>query len=233
MLDNKLVQIALVVLAFYVVMQIMNNHVSQEHLDTVLSVPPAGQATVAVNAPGAQTTVSVSSPLAANALVTPELAATSSSASATPVVTSSPSAALTTSIPAPLTAVEEDLMAAAPKNVVGQATDGSQNANIFAPEPVDLDQMFGKRGFLDPSELIPRVSTEDAELYGGFAPDPNLDQSFLQNRWSMGIDASVGTHNFINDLRGLPYPPKLAQVSPWQNPTQFPDLYRKSLCDVS
>src|SRR5689334_19176095 len=102
MIDNKLVQIALVVLAFYVVMQIMNNQVSQEHLDTVLTVPPSGQATVSVDAPGAQTTVSVSAPQAQNALITPELASISSNASAKPVVTSSPSAALSTSIPAPL-----------------------------------------------------------------------------------------------------------------------------------
>ena len=243
MLDNKLVQIALVVLAFYVILQIMNNHVSQEHLDTVVSVPPSGQAAVSIAAPGAETLVQVSAPPAlsalsntvpqpSNGLTTPELAATSSAASAIPVVTSSPSAALTNNIPAPMTAVEEDLVAAAPQSLPEDLAMGKQNANIFAPEPTDLDAMFGKRGFVEPSDLIPKVS-QDAELYGGFVPDPKNSQNFLTNRWSLGIDVSKPKKGFVNDLRGIPFPPKLSSLGPFGEVTQFPDLYRKGLGDIT
>jgi hypothetical protein len=204
----------------------MNNHVSQEHLDTAVSVSPSGTETLVQTLPALSSTI----PQPSNSLTTPELAATSSTASAVPVVTSSPSAALTTQIPAtPLTSVEEDLVAAAPKALPEDLAMGKQNANIFAPEPTDLDAMFGKRGYIEPSDLIPKV--QDAELYGGFKPDPNLNQNFLQNRWSMGIDTSTNSRNFVNDLRGVPYPPQMASF-PWQNPTQFPDLYRKSFDEV-
>lgn len=230
MLDNKLVQIALVCLAFYVILQIMNGQVSQEHMDTVVQMPGG----VTVEAP-ASSVVKISQPSAisttvpANSLVTPELSGTGT-ASAVPVVTSSPSAAISTTVPSPLTSVSEDLLAAAPNVLPGDDRMGKQNANIFAPEPTDLDELFGKRGFVDPSDLIPKV--QDAELYGGLAPDPNLAQNFLQNRWSMGIDVSKPKRGFMNDLRGMKYVPPVATVSPWQQPTQFPDLYRKSLGDI-
>jgi len=233
MLDNKLVQIALVFLAFYVLLQIMNGQVSQEHLDTVVQMPggvtveaPA-QAVVQVSQPSA---ISTTVPAPSNSLVTPELAATSSAASALPVVTSAPSAAISTTVPSPLTSVEEDLVAAAPQVLPGDNLAGKQNANVFAPEPTDLEALFGKRDVLDPSDLIPKV--QDAELYGGIVPDASMNNQFLTNRWSMGIDVSKNSRNFINDLRGA-YANPLATVSPWQNPTQFPDLYRKSLGEIS
>lgn len=192
MFDNKLVQIALVFLAFYVILQMMNGQVSQEHLDTVVQVeaPPASQTLVQIQQPSAA--ISTTVPVPANSLVTPELAATSSSASAIPVVTSAPSAAISTTIPAPLTSVEEELVAAAPKVLPGDELLGKQNANVFAPEP-SLDSMFGKRSFLDPSDLIPK-GPPDAELYGGLVPDPT-NQNFLTNRWSLGIDSSIGRYN--------------------------------------
>jgi len=230
MLDNRLVQIALFFLAFYVILQMVNGPTAQEHLDAEVSIAAA---------PGTQTTVSVQPspalsntvPAPANSLVTPELAAASSTASAVPVVTSAPSAAISTTVPSPLTSVEETLIAAAPQVLPQDQRAGLQNANIFAPEPTDLEAMFGRRGYVEPADLIPK--TTDAELYAGLVPDPNLNQNFLQNPWSMGIDTSIGKFNAIQDLRGLPYPPTLSIVSPWQNPTKFPDLYRKSWNDVT
>jgi hypothetical protein len=230
MLDNKLVQIALVFLAFYVILQMMNGQVSQEHLDTVVQVqaPPASQTQVQIQQPSAA--ISTTIPAPANSLVTPELAATSSTASATPIVTSSPSAAITTKIPSPLTSVEEDLVAAAPKILPEDQLSGKQNANIFAPEP-SLEAMFGRRAYLDPADLIPK--TQDAELYGGLAPDPRMNQNFLTNRWSIGLDTSIGSFNSVQDLRGMPYLPSMKIVSPWNLPSKMPDLYRKSLADIT
>src|SRR6478609_962065 len=202
MLDNKLVQIALVFLAFYVILQMMNGQVSQEHLDTVVQVQSSGlpQTTVQIQQPSA---VSTSIPAAANSLVTPELAATSSSASAVPVVTSAPSAAITNTIPAPLTSVEEDLAAAAPQVLPEDLQMGKQNANIFAPEPQAYDALFGKRNSLEHSEIIPKV--QDVELYGGRARSPELAENFLNNRWSSGIQTSVsGKGKGAGDLRGFP-----------------------------
>ena len=60
-------------------------------------------------------------------------------------------------------------------------------------------------------------------MYGGFQPDPKLNQNFLQNQWSMGIDASVASKNYVNDLRGLPYAPAMnTAISPWNLPTHTP-----------
>lgn len=232
MLDNKLIQIALVFLAFYVILQMMNGQVSQEHLDTVVQVesPGLAQTKVQIEQP-VTSAVSNTIPAAANSLVTPELAATSSSASAIPVVTSAPSAAITNKIPSPLTSVEEDLVAAAPEVLPQDILEGKQNANIFAPEATDLDALFGKRAYVDPADLIPK--TQDSELYGGLAPDPRLAQNFLQNRWSMGIETATSKRNPVLDLRGVPYPPPVATVSPWNQSSRFPDLYRKSIADVT
>jgi hypothetical protein len=260
MLDNKLIQIALVFFAFYVIMQIMNGNVSQENLDTVVTVSPEGhglppevevrqaltsptQVTVEQGLP--TTVINVETPLSgshaltsgspalSHALITPELAASSNvaSASATPVTTSAPSAAITGGpTPHALTSVEETLLAAAPKSVSDEANVVRANQLTFAPEPTDLDSMFSRRGYTDPADLIPK--NPDATLYGGFQPDPKLNQNFLQNRFSLGIDASVGSKIYINDLRGSPAVP-LSVVSPWQQPTVFPDLMRKGLGEVS
>ena len=85
---------------------------------------------------------------------------------------------------------------------------------------------------LNPYDLIPQKMSED--IYVDLKPDPNLDQQFLQNRWSLGIDVSKPKRGFINDLRGAPAnPTPLSVISPFQQPTQFPDLYRKSLCEIS
>lgn len=228
MLDNKLIQIGLVFLAFYVILQIMNGQVSSEHLDSTIQIEAPPSSVVQVTTPSVSA-ISTSVPAPSNSLVTPELASTSSTASAVPVVTSAPSAAITASVPHPLSSVEEDIVAAAPK-VLPEDLTGKQNANVFAPEPTDLEAMFGRRSYVDPADLIPKV--QDAELYGGIAPDPAMAQNFLNNRWSMGIDVSKPKRGFINDLRGVKYPPAMTFPSIWNQATQMPDLYRKSLGDV-
>lgn len=237
MLDNKLVQIALVFLAFYVIMQIMNKNVTQENMDTLVTVSPQSgaqidiqsqnPATVQISAPA----LTSGAPAAANALVTPELAGSTGAASATPVVTAAPSFAISGGpVPGALTSVEETLLAAAPAESAAGPVNVAANQNIFAPEPTDLDSMFGRRAAMDPADLIPK--TQDAELYGGLKPDPKLNQNFLQNRWSLGISVDTPKRNPINDLRGAA-PNPISIVSPFLNITQFPDLYRKSLADIT
>ncbi len=255
LIDNKLVQIGLVFLAIYIVMQIMNKNVSTENMDTVVTVTPEsnGPANVSVaQNPFSSSQVSLTQnppdtiininqptsgaltstpPAPSNALVTQELAGATGAASAVPVVTSAPSASITGgNIPSALTSVEETLLAAAPKPLTAAETQVTANQNIFAPEPVDLDSMFGRRSQIDPADLIPKV--QDAELYGGIQPDPKLNQNFLQNRWSYGIDVSKPKRGFINDLRGAPSAPSIAVISPFNQPTQMMDLYRKSLAEI-
>ena len=245
MLDNKLVQIGLVFLAIYIVMQIMNKTVSQENMDSLItpvSLPNSNKTTMSSLTQSPPSTVinittptssSLTStpPVAANALITQELAGATSAASAVPVVTGSPSAAITGgNIPSPVSASQGTLMAAAPPSLTSAETVALSNQNVFAPEPTDLDSLFGKRSQLDPADLIPK--NQDAELYGNFAPDPKLNQNFLQNRWSLGIDVSKPKRGFVNDLRGQPSAIPLAVISPFNQPTQSMDLYRKSLADI-
>jgi hypothetical protein len=251
LIDNKFVQIGLVVLAIYIVMQIMNKDITTENMDTVVTVTPEANAlanvSVAqnpfsgtqvsltssppdtiVNITPASNSLSATPPVPSNALVTQELAGSMGAASAIPFVTSAPSAAISGSnIPSALTSVEE---AAAPAPLTMAETQVTANQNIFAPEPTDLDAMFGRRSQIDPADLIPKV--QDAELYGGIQPDPKFNQNFLQNRWSHGIDVSKPKRGFVNDLRGSPPMPQLSVISPFMQPTQMPDLYRKSLAEI-
>lgn len=251
MLDNKLVQIALGLVALYVIMQIMNNGVSQENMDTIVNITPEqnGFPDVSVQqAKNSNTSVSVTNqnpfetvvnispalstsvPAGVNSLFTPELNGTSN-ASAKAVVTAAPSAALNTGKqPSALTSVEETLLAAAPKPIAGEMAASPDMGNVFAAEPTDLESLFGRRGAMNPADLI--VKNQDAELYGGIQPDPKMNQNFLMNRFSMGIDVSKpkkGT--IVNDLRGAPPPPAIMSAI-WNAPTVMPDLYRKSLADV-
>jgi hypothetical protein len=94
----------------------------------------------------------------------------------------------------------------------------------------DVDSLFHHRDTLNPADLIP-PTTQEPELYAGMAPDPKLNQNFLQSAWSLGIDASKPKRGYINDLRGARPNPIGSFV--WQNPTQFPDFYNKTLADVS
>ncbi|RKO93699.1 hypothetical protein BDK51DRAFT_45019 [Blyttiomyces helicus] len=113
---------------------------------------------------------------------------------------------------------------------LGEMKNITTEENVFYPDPSPFDNVVTNRSQLNPADLIPKV--QGAELYSGLEPDPTMNQSFLQNRFSLGIDCSRPTRNFNNDLRGTPYPPTIANVSPFNQPTQYPDLYRKSLGDV-
>ncbi len=233
--NQRVVQIALVFLAFYVIMQIVNQNKIQENLDTLVTVDqPSSQVTVQQSPlSSTQVTVEKNPPDTLIKLQTPTVsppsALATSSTSAKPVATDTPSAALTAGkVPSALTSVDNTLVAAAPTGIDSSVTVPGES--IFAPEPSDFDALFEKKTVLDPSDLIPKNA--DVELYGGFKPDPNLDQNFLQNRWSLGIDTSVTKHNFINDLRGA-YPNPITNTGIFNLPTQLPDLHRKSLGDIS
>jgi len=100
----------------------------------------------------------------------------------------------------------------------------------IAPQPYEMDYLKDQR--LNAYDLLPKKDSED--IYADLKPDSKLNQNFLQNRWSLGIDVSKPKRGFINDLRGAPAnPTPLTMVSPFQQPTQFPDLYRKTLGEVS
>ena len=219
--NNNLLQIALIVLGFFVMMKIMNQDSSEEHMDTLLTTPNYG---------GDVITSAAITPVAANSLNTEQLAATSLATSAPPVVTSAPSAAITgANIPAPLTSVEETLLAAAPPQLPAGAL-GTEN--VFSPTPVDMDSLFARHSN-DPSDLIPPVDA-NAEIFSGMAPNPAMNQNFLNNRWSLGIDTSVSKRNPINDLRGMPPNPIAAGFTALFNaPVTMVDVHRKSLCDIS
>lgn len=152
-----------------------------------------------------------------------------SSGTGAPVSTGAPSAAITgKDVPSPLTSVEETLLAAAPPKL--SSSFGEEN--VFAPTPVDMDALFDRKTSLDPSELIPKV--QDSELYAGLQPDPRLNQNFLNNRWSLGIETSISKRNPVHDIRGVPPNPIAAGFTAiWNAPTILPDVHRKSICDVS
>jgi hypothetical protein len=95
----------------------------------------------------------------------------------------------------------------------------------------DTDSMFNHQGTLNGNDLIP--PPDKPELYGDLVPDARLNQNFLQNRFSLGIDVSAPKRNFSNDLRGSPQNPiPLTQISPFGMPSILPDIYRRSLSDV-
>jgi hypothetical protein len=235
LLDNRLIHVALLVAAVYVIVQIMNKNSAQEHLDTLIT--PEGNAApkidiVPVTGAGAGTTGNVLSvPAITTGSPAPALQPVSldgTNKAGQPLVNVTGTALTTTaSAPLPVSSTDESLMAAAPVALPGESTaDFTKTV-----EAVDPDFLFGRRTSLDPSELIPK--NQDGELYAGIKPDPKLNQNFLQNRFSLGIDVSKPKRGFVNDLRGSPAPPALSVVSPWGNPTIPVDTMRRSLADVS
>ena len=231
-LDKKVVQIGLLIAAAYIIIQIMNNESTAEHMDAVVSIPPEIE-NEKVSQVTNESELHLINVAPSNALTTTAPVTTVSSPSnaltTTVPILSSNSSVSTEMVPSAITTVEGTPLAEAPPLL----SVGEDTGEIFNGDPVDMDQIFGTRGTLNPSELIPK--TEDAELYGGLQPDPKLNQNFLQNRWSLGIDTTVGKRNYVNDIRGIPQSsiPPLSIVSPWNQSTQMPDLMRKSLADVS
>lgn len=237
LMDNRLVHVALLAVAVYVIVQIMNKNSAQEHLDTPI-VSTAGTSSPTVDIVPASTSTSSGKPAAvsvsaiptgspAPALQTVSLDGTNPSGA--PVVNLSGTALTNTAqTPSPMASTDETLLAAAPASLPGESiADFSKTV-----QAVDPDFLFGRRTALDPAELIPK--TPSAELYAGIAADPRLSGGeFLQNRWSLGIDASITRHNVVNDLRGSPPAPALAIVSPWGNPSKTMDVMRRTIAEVS
>ena len=236
LLDNRMIHVALLVVAVYVIVQIMNKNSAQEHLDPVIvpegsaaprvEVVPVSSSQTGTTVGGTVTVPAITTGSAAPALQ--PVAMDGTNPNGQPLVNISGTALTTTAaVPSPVASTDESLMAAAPVALPGESTADF----VRTVEPVDPDFLFGRRTALDPSDLIPK--NQDGELYAGIKPDPKLNQNFLSNRWSMGIDVSKPKRGFINDLRGSPAPPALSIVSPWANPTIPIDTMRRSLAEVS
>ena len=254
--SNTVAQILLVIAAVYLVYQITQNAVTTESMatttegtgtSTVVNVTPSGvnaqsgtNASVQVmNSTPNQTTLSVNQPANGETIVNvqPQAQPMPSDASnaqyasavyappnpeatsASPIATSTPA---TMSGVSPLTAISEELYAAAPN---------AESSNTpFNPSATDFDAMFGDRDQINPADLIPKAPLP--ELYAGIKTDPSLDTNFTYGQYSVGITTKVGASDFSNDLRGsIAIPLKI--VSPWTQSTKQPDIYRKSLADIS
>lgn len=106
-------------------------------------------------------------------------------------------------------------------SLLGSAREG------LCVQPVDYNAIFNPKE-IQPTDLIPKV---DPELYpGGAFPGGDLNQNFITNEIQAGLPTS-NRRKYINDLREIHTVP-ITSVSPWGNPTSFPDVSRKSLCDL-
>ncbi len=238
LLENRAVQIMLVIFALYVFMQ-LSKQKGPEHMDVGTPLFENPTETVYLTPQQQQQQQLVIQPIhqGSNAVgdspttLTPAISGRSLPADVSQIVSQTaspesrpPSQPQGPSVPAPLTSVEEQLLAKAPAVTAPEV-------NMFDVAPVDYDEIFERRDELEPADLIPKVDT--SELYGDIKSDPTYDQNFLTNSWSMGMETDLGKRDFINDLRGaVPIP--LSIVSPWNNPTKLsPDFQRKSLGDIS
>lgn len=103
-------------------------------------------------------------------------------------------------------------------SLLGSAQEG------LAVQPVDYDTMFQSQQ-LQPNDLLPPTNPD---LFPGF--DGNLNQNFMSNE----IQAALPTSNrrkYITDLRPI-MPPPVTYTPIWNQPTTFPDITRKSICDL-
>ena len=224
--NNSLIHLGLFLLTFVIIYKIIYKDSSHENLDSIDNTMYASGAQLPASVLTPSTAITVSP---ANAMTSDQLASTNLSTSGAPVVTSVPSGSITgANVPSPLTSVEETLLAAAPPNLPSSTSVGTDN--LFAPTPVDMDALFSRNDTLDPADLIPKVN--DSELYSGLQPDPRLNQNFLNNRWSLGIDTSISKRSPIYDIRGALPNPISASVL-FNAPTIIPDVNRRGICDVS
>lgn len=253
--SSSLIQFALICLAFYIVWQIITKDSNQEHMDSLppaattsdstiqvptapIQTPPTESTALTSNAPvSAPASAPVSTPAATTSQPLSISADTSHAPVGTPTTISTPAPV---SAPTPVTVAPIPVVSGGPAAVttpaattVAQPSGTStlaDTSDLFSVEPTNLDALFGHKTLLNPSELIPK--TKDAELYADLKPDPKMDQNFLQNRWSLGIDVSKPKRGYSNDLRGNVYPP-ITMSWIFNAPTTFPDLHRKSLAEVS
>ena len=211
MFDKKVVQAILIGIAVFVIIQIMYPKMTTEHSDS-----QATQVQQVNNpAPEITNTSSYASPNSYTAAIT----------------AAAPSTVAVTDTTAPVTASVASGAIKAANAVTTKAPAAATTAATTHHEivGVDMDEIFGARDQLHPQDLIPKP--DGPELYSGLKPDAALNQNFLQNAWSIGIDVTKPKRGYINDLRGARPNPVGSFV--WQNPTQFPDLYNKNLGDVS
>lgn len=103
-------------------------------------------------------------------------------------------------------------------SLLGSAKEG------LSVQPVDYDSIF-KPASIQPSDLIPKFENE---LYPGMSA--NLDQNFMTNELQAGLPTS-NRRKFIDDIRPI-YPNPITVTTPFGNPTTFPDVSRRSLCDL-
>lgn len=110
-------------------------------------------------------------------------------------------------------------------------TNGAGNASLLgsakeglAVQPVDYDSIF-KPNSIQPADLIPKV---DPALFPGVTAD--LNQSFMVNELQSGLPTS-SRRKYIHDTRPI-YPPPITATTPFLNPTTFPDMNRRSICDL-
>lgn len=229
-LDNNLVKIAIAAVAFYFLWKTLSDNKSntiQENLtDTPITVgaSAAGTANQTLALPTANT------PVAPVLTVVPSqqlLVQSPTTNILTPMqpLTSNTAITTTTSTPAPATTDDTGFT---------MVTDADMQAVVGVDTGRLLDNRSGAANSDDhdiyPVDLVPKLN-KDADLFAQFKTDPKYDQNFLQNRFSAGLDASTTTKRYVNDLRGgLPVP--FATTESFNNPTQFPDLWRKGLGDV-
>lgn len=236
LLDNRYVQVLLVLFAVYVIMNMSKG--TAEHLDTVVNVSGAGTevsvggetiATVPLSdAPTKVTTqISTVAPAEEHVFSAPVLA--TAQLAPPQVLGVGPATPPVGSVPvAPLTAVEETLVAAAP-SASGVTTFAEDS--LFNPQPVDYDEVFNRNDDLEPADLIPKA--EPSDLYGDLKLDPSFAGSFLTSPFQLGIETASSKRNAVHDLRGS-IAVQQSVVSPWNNPTRIsPDTTRKSLADIS
>lgn len=103
-------------------------------------------------------------------------------------------------------------------SLLGSAKEG------LSVQPVDYDAIFKPKD-IQPADLIPKI---DPDLFPGVTPDFN--QSFMNNELQAGLPTS-SRRKYIHDLRPI-YPNPITATTPFGNPTTFPDVNRRSLCDL-
>ena len=214
---NTIAKFAIVLLAFYLVCSYMNTDVEQSVVH-VAEEQPAGKR--APFEPGQQ-----SKTTDAPAPIVTELG---SASVPTTISVSQPvpgAAPVTVSVTQPANIAPSTAPTLTPSLVPTNVT-----ATGFSAAPLDLDELFDQSGTLSAAELLPK--NEEANIFADVKADPAFDKSFLSNRWLAGIDVSTAKRYYSNDLRGAPPPVTVVTVSPFNQPTRFPDQYSRSIKDV-
>lgn len=234
MAQNNIWKFVLVVIGIIVVCKYFDRRVAQD----VVTITPEQESrakTTFQTGMNSKTsmTVTESTPTSTEVTLTPNSeqgASSSTTAPTAPTVSISQPVSATT--PVTVSVTTQQAPQPAPISTPTESSTGSIpiTQNGFEAMPLDLDDLFGRRETLSPSDLLPK--NDDADLFADVKADPEFDKSFLQNRWLYGIDVSTSKRHYSNDLRGAPPPVPIVNVSPFNQPTQFPDQYSRSIKDV-